>query len=237
MQENLLFSAPVFTQEEKDSLEHSVSRCAARFKFVSKQQTDFEEEILPLPVCARAPLLALLFIDSDVEQREERLRLLLILYRIAVRIYERHILPDSYSVNGGYERFAGEDTEKIFDVLTDSVFEECDPEVSTIPEWKSPAIREILDALRLKIPFALHCHQLRYFCVLIMRILACYAADIKTFAEITRKEQLTPQKGFDEQTYKYRWRRFKLLKLANALIPILPSEDEYEKFFGSYSLR
>jgi len=237
MKQNPLFFTPTFSDEQNEALQLSVNRCLNRLKFhLSKSTVDPEEEILTLPVCARAPLLALYFIKYDNAGADEKMHLLLLLYKIAVRIYDRHVLPNGYHQEYGYSRYAGEDAEKAFQVLLSSLFEDCEPNESPEAEWHTLRTDEILADLTRKMPISLNCLQKKYFYILVLQILAGYAADKMTLAAMLRKEPASSEKGFAEEMYKYHWQRFRLPRLSSQIERDLPTEDEYGLFFHNFSL-
>lgn len=236
----LLLSDPKLSKE----ISASFVRLAERVKMANVKtacRMNLEEEILKLPVCARAPMLALYFLRicevSSVYDKKKAatFELLFKLYQIAVRIYERHVLYGSYNGSIGIERFASEKNQALISALCELI---ASP-FKNSNVYNSRLAKEICFELQLKLQGAFVSLQLRDFCVVqIMQILAMYAQDVSRMSgfcnEANRGRTSTIA---EEQLYKLKWERFSLPNLQYLFFEDLPTKEEYTEFFGEFSLR
>lgn len=217
-----------------DKLKSMISDCVLG---TSLRVYDAEKVILQLPVCARAPLLALYFmrirgIESDNSDKYGRFVLLLSSFQAAVRIFERHVLYGASNRFIGTDRF---DNKKVRQLVTNfgirqqtNTFE-LDSVIDNNPYYKEVLYEVKHNAL-------LNCKVKAtisdYFVKKVMQFVALYAQDMQTFYSVRANSSVC-----DEQLYKQSWAKFKLLTVKSLFFPNDLEPEEFAEFFENYSLR
>lgn len=199
--------------------------------------SDAEDVILQLPICARAPLLALYFtkvrgIVEDGTLQHHRFVLLISLFQTAVRIYERHALYGAYNRFIGTDRFDNTNVKRLVDNLgvrqqtntfkLDSVID------------NDPYYKEVLfDVKHNKL---MNCNVKAtisdYFVKKVMQFVALYAQDVQKFYSVRGNSTIC-----DEQLYKQSWNKYKLLTVRSLFFTNDLELEELTEFFENYSLR
>lgn len=195
---------------------------------------EVEKIILPMPICARAPLLALYFnrvygIVKDNSVELERFVLLVKLFQTAVRIYERHVLYGASNRFIGTDRFDNKNVKQLIENLKmrqqtntfklDSVID------------NDPYYKEVLFDVR-NVNCRLKATISDYFVKKVMQLVALYAHDVQSFY-MYRKTSIV----CDEQYYKQTWMKYELLTIKSLFFLNDLVEEEFAEFFENYSLR
>lgn len=190
---------------------------------------DFESVILSLPICARAPLLALYFANRE-NTKQRNFDVLVRLFQIAVRIYERHVLYDvSKECSEALDRFVGSDVQQLISNISTrlqtarSYKDSC---IDNHPYYKEVAFDLGQCAFCAAMPSVL----LNYCVMKVMEIVALYAADVAMLSTVKTKL-------CDELDYKEWWKLCCLPVFSCLFFPNNLTEDNYEEFCKNYSLR
>lgn len=218
-----------------DKLKSMISDCVSG---TSLRVYDAEKVILQLPICARAPLLALYFmrirgIESDNSDKYCRFVLLLSLFQAAVRIFERHVLYGASNRFIGTDRFDNKNVKQLITNLgirqQTNTFE-LDSVIDNNPYYKEVLYdvkyNNALLSCRVKATIS------DYFVKKVMQFVALYAQDVRTFYSVRANSSVC-----DEQLYKQSWAKFKLLTVKSLFFPNDLEPEEFAEFFENYSLR
>lgn len=218
-----------------DKLKSMISDCMSG---TSLGVYDAEKVILQLPICARAPLLALYFmrirgIVKDHTDKHLRFVLLLSLFQAAVRIFERHVLYGASNRFIGTDRFDNKNVKQLVTNLgirqQTNTFE-LDSVIDNNPYYKEVLYdvkyNNALLSCRVKATIS------DYFVKKVMQFVALYAQDVRTFYSVRANSSVC-----DEQLYKQSWAKFKLLTVKSLFFPNDLEPEEFAEFFENYSLR
>ncbi len=225
-----------------DQLKSMISEC---INGTSLKISDAEDVILQLPICARAPLLSLYFTkvrgimeDSSVEYH--RFVLLLSLFQVAVRIFERHVLYGISNRFIGVDRFDNKNVKQLIKNL--GIRQQTNTfELDSIID-NNPYYKEVLYEVKHNNAL-LNCDVKAtisdYFVKKVMQFVALYAQDVRTFysMDVQTYYVRTNPSICDEQLYKQSWIKFKLLTVKSLFFLNDLSEEEFAEFFENYSLR
>lgn len=218
-----------FAETNADSeLKTAIDRyvCAAKFP----KYSDLEEIILQLPICARAPLLALYFLKvREAKNQHANFELLIRLFQIAVRIYERHVLYGASNRFIGTDRFSGKNVKQLVADIGEMIQQRSfDGSVTNNLYYK-----EVMFDLCQKLPNFHVGLLLSNYCVMkVVQFVALYAQDMQTFYSVRANSSVC-----DEQLYKQSWAKFKLLTVKSLFFPNDLEPEEFAEFFENYSLR
>lgn len=199
---------------------------------------DAEKVILQLPICARAPLLAFYFmrIRGIVEDRTDkhlRFVLLLSLFQVAVRIFERHVLYGASNRFIGTDRFDNKNVKQLIKNLgirqQTNTFE-LDSVIDNNPYYKEVLYEVKYNKALLNSTVKATISD--YFVKKVMQFVALYAQDMQTFYSVRANSSVC-----DEQLYKQSWAKFKLLTVKSLFFPNDLEPEEFAEFFENYSLR
>ena len=190
---------------------------------------DFESVIVSLPICARAPLLALYFTNRE-NLMQRNFDVLVRLFQIAVRIYERHVLYDvSKECSEALDRFVGSDILQLINSINSRIQTntfKLDSVIDNHPYYKEVAFDLKQCAFCAAMPSVL----LDYCVMKVMEIVALYAADVAMLSTVKTKL-------CDELDYKEWWKLYCLPVFSCLFFPNNLTEDNYEEFCKNYSLR
>ena len=217
-----------------DELKSRISEC---IKGTSLKVSEAEGVILQLPICARAPLLALYFtrIRGIVDNNSEafcRFAVLIKLFQITVRIYERHVLDDADSRFIASDRFCNEKVKQLVQNmgirLQTNTFK-LDSVIDNDPYYK-----EVLFDLKYaeQCNFSIKPTISDYFVKKVMQFVALYAQDVQEFYSTRANAPVC-----EEQLYKQSWSKYELPTVNNPFFPNDLEQEELAEFFENYSLR
>lgn len=214
-----------------EKLKSMIEECAGGTKL---SVYEVEKAILPLPICARAPLLALYFtrvrgIVKDNSMELRRFVLLIKSFQTAVRIYERHVLYGASNRFIGTDRFDNQNVKQLIENLKirqqtntfkfDSVID------------NDPYYKEVLFDVQ-SVNSGVKATISDYFVKKVMQFVALYARDVQTF--YTHRSTAVV---CDEQYYKQTWIKYKLLTVKSLFFLNDLAEEDFAEFFENYSLR
>lgn len=214
-----------------EKLKSMIEECAGGTKL---SVYEVEKAILPLPICARAPLLALYFtrvrgIVKDNSMELSRFVLLINLFKIAVRIYERHVLYGASNRFIGTDRFDSQKVKQLIENLKTrqqtNTFK-LDSFIDNDPYYK-----EVLFDVR-NVNCRLKATISDYFVKKVMQLVAFYARDVQSFYSVR-----TATVACEEQQYKQTWMKYKLLTVKSLFFLNDLAAEDFAEFFENYSLR
>lgn len=222
-----------FAETNADSeLKTAIDRyvCAAKFP----KYSDLEEIILQLPICARAPLLALYFLKvREAKNQQANFELLIRLFQVAVRIFERHVLYGASNRFIGTDRFDNKNVKQLITNLgirqQTNTFE-LDSVIDNNPYYKEVLYEVKYNKALLNSTVKATISD--YFVKKVMQFVALYAQDMQTFYSVRANSSVC-----DEQLYKQSWAKFKLLTVKSLFFPNDLEPEEFAEFFENYSLR
>ena len=194
---------------------------------------DFESVVVSLPICARAPLLALYFANRE-NLRQRNFDVLVRLFQIAVRIYERHVLYDKPEErSAAIDRFVGSDILQLINSINSRIQTnrfKLDSVIDNHPYYKEVAF----DLKQCTFCSAMPSILLDYCVMKVMQIVALYAGDVLLFLNNSAKscEELEYKKWRNIHNTSSNMQSFSCLFFPNNL-----TEDNYEEFCKNYSLR
>ena len=195
---------------------------------------EVEKIILPMPICARAPLLALYFtkvrgIVKDYSVELSRFVMLVKLFQTAVRIYERHVLYGASNRFIGTDRFDNQNVKQLIENLKirqqTNTFK-LDSVIDNDPYYKEVLfdVRNVNSRLKATIS--------DYFVKKVIQLVALYARDVQIFYAHQSATMVC-----EEQYYKQTWIKYKLLTIKSLFFLNDLAEEEFAEFFENYSLR
>ncbi len=217
-----------------DKLKSMISECIG---MTSLKISEAENVILQLPICARAPLLALYFvkirgIEDENSKKFDRFAVLIKLFQIAVRIYERHVLGGASNRFIGTDRFDNKKVKQLVENL--GVRQQTNTFKLDSAIDNDPYYKEVLYDLKhaKQCNFVVKATISDYFVKKVMQFVALYAQDVQKFYSVRANSSVC-----DEQLYKQSWSKYKLLTVRSLFFPNDLEPEELSEFFENYSLR
>lgn len=210
-------------------LKSAINRYVATAKF--SERTNLEEIIQRMPIYARAPLFALYFMRvRGVGKKQANFELLVRLFQIAVRIYERHVLYGTSNRFIGTDRFNSKSVKRLLDSLGRKIQFQSEetPDVDNDLYYK-----EVVLDLRQHLPNFHVGEMLRDYCAMkVIQFVALYAQDVQNL-DLKRPNVSV----CEEQLYKQGWGKSKLLTAKSQIFENNLGAEELSEFFENYSLR
>ena len=209
-------------------LKNAIDRYVRAAKF--PKYSDLEEIILQLPVCARAPLLALYFLKvREAKNQHANFELLIRLFQIAVRIYERHVLYGASNRFIGTDRFSGKNVKQLVADIGEMIQQRSfDSNVTNNPYYK-----EVMFDLHQKLPNVHVGLLLSNYCVMkVMQFVSMYAQDVQNLYSVRSGVTIC-----EEQIYKQGWGKYRLLTAKSRFFENDLATENFSEFFENYSLR
>lgn len=200
--------------------------CAAKFP----KYSDLEEIIFQLPICARAPLLALYFLKvREAKNQQANFELLIRLFQIAVRIYERHVLYGASNRFIGTDRFSGKNVKQLVADIGEMIQQRgFDGSVTNNLYYK-----EVMFDLCQKLPNFHVGLLLSNYCVMkVMQFVSMYAQDVQNLYSVRSGVAIC-----EEQIYKQGWGKYRLLTAKSRFFENDLATENFSEFFENYSLR
>lgn len=209
-------------------LQLAINRYVATAKF--SERTNLEEIIRQMPIYARAPLFALYFMRVRGNGKQANFELLVRLFQIVVRIYERHVLYGTSNRFIGTDRFNCKSVKRLLDRLGSKIQLQSEetPDVDSNPYYK-----EVVQDLRQYLPNFHVGAMLRDYCAMkVIQFVALYAQDVQ------RLDLRRPNVSVcEEQLYKQGWCKAKLLTAKSQIFENNLETEDFSEFFENYSLR
>lgn len=191
---------------------------------------DLEEIILQLPICARAPLLALYFLKvRGTKSQQANFELLIRLFQIAVRIYERHVLYGASNRFIGTDRFSGKSVKQLVADIGEMIqVRNFEGNVTNNSYYQ-----EVMFDLYQKLPNFHVGHLLSNYCAMkVVQFVSMFAQDVQNLYSARSSVSIS-----EEQLYKQGWVKYRLLTAKSLFFKNDLAPEDFSEFFENYSLR